>query len=160
LSLSLSFSLSLCLSISLSLWWGECEAGWRPYQDRCYFFSSSTKTWHDALTECQTYCVAQGGHLVSVHNEETVSFLTVKSIRQVSGDSITTGVSLWMGGHDSVTEGDYSWSDGSSLSHSNWGPGEPNDHSGRENCVEMGRGEKQRSEKKVSQREVIPHDVI
>lgn len=31
----------------------------------------------------------------------------------------------------------YSWSDGTPLSHTNWGHGEPNDHDGREECVEM-----------------------
>lgn len=31
----------------------------------------------------------------------------------------------------------YSWSDGSALSHTHWGPGEPNNHEGREECVEM-----------------------
>lgn len=31
----------------------------------------------------------------------------------------------------------YSWSDGTPLSHTNWGRGEPNNHEGREECVEM-----------------------
>lgn len=31
----------------------------------------------------------------------------------------------------------YTWSDGTPLSHTNWGPGEPNNHDGREDCVEM-----------------------
>lgn len=31
----------------------------------------------------------------------------------------------------------YSWSDGTPVSHTNWGHGEPNDHEGREECVEM-----------------------
>lgn len=31
----------------------------------------------------------------------------------------------------------YSWSDGTPLSHTNWGHGEPNNHEGREECVEM-----------------------
>lgn len=31
----------------------------------------------------------------------------------------------------------YHWSDGSPVSHTNWGDGEPNDHGGRENCVEL-----------------------
>ncbi|KAG9266371.1 macrophage mannose receptor 1-like, partial [Astyanax mexicanus] len=105
-------------SLSLSAL-GDCEAGWRPYQDRCYYFSSDTKTWHDALTECQS---------------KNANLMSISDIHE---RSIPNGVSLWMGGHDSVTEGDYLWSDGSALSHTNWGPGEPNDHAGRENCVEL-----------------------
>lgn len=31
----------------------------------------------------------------------------------------------------------YSWSDATPVSHTNWGPGEPNNHEGREDCVEM-----------------------
>ncbi|MEQ2193685.1 hypothetical protein XENOCAPTIV_009658 [Xenoophorus captivus] len=31
----------------------------------------------------------------------------------------------------------YSWSDGTPLSHTNWGHGEPNNHEDREDCVEM-----------------------
>ncbi|XP_029941423.1 macrophage mannose receptor 1-like [Salarias fasciatus] len=31
----------------------------------------------------------------------------------------------------------YSWSDGTPLSHTNWADGEPNNHEGREECVEM-----------------------
>lgn len=32
----------------------------------------------------------------------------------------------------------YQWSDGSPVGFTNWGSGEPNNHQGRENCVEMG----------------------
>lgn len=31
----------------------------------------------------------------------------------------------------------YQWSDGSPVTHTNWAPGEPNNHEGREECVEM-----------------------
>lgn len=31
----------------------------------------------------------------------------------------------------------YHWSDGTPVSHTNWGHNEPNNHGGRENCVEM-----------------------
>uniref|UniRef100_A0A8B9LUX4 C-type lectin domain-containing protein n=1 Tax=Astyanax mexicanus TaxID=7994 RepID=A0A8B9LUX4_ASTMX len=107
-------------SLSLSLWSDfHCDEGYLLYGNYCYHFEAEmSKTWQEA----EAYCVSQSGHLASIPNQETTSFITV---------------SLWMGGHDSVTEGDYLWSDGSALSHTNWGPGEPNDHAGRENCVEL-----------------------
>lgn len=38
--------------------------------------------------------------------------------------SIPTGVSLWIGGHDSVTEGGWEWMDRSPFRFINWAPGE------------------------------------
>uniref|UniRef100_A0A8B9LWB6 C-type lectin domain-containing protein n=1 Tax=Astyanax mexicanus TaxID=7994 RepID=A0A8B9LWB6_ASTMX len=106
-------------SLSLSAL-GDCEAGWRPYQDRCYYFSTEmSKTWQEA----EAYCVSQSGHLASIPNQETTSFITATS-------------DVWIGLND-LEFSDYLWSDGSALSHTNWGPGEPNDHAGRENCVEL-----------------------
>ncbi|KAG7266657.1 hypothetical protein CRUP_028374, partial [Coryphaenoides rupestris] len=39
----------------------------------------------------------------------------------------------WNGAHADC----HMWSDLTPLGHTNWGPGEPNNHEGRENCVEM-----------------------
>uniref|UniRef100_A0A665UEP1 C-type lectin domain-containing protein n=1 Tax=Echeneis naucrates TaxID=173247 RepID=A0A665UEP1_ECHNA len=54
----------------------------------------------------------------------------------------TKGSSKWIGLKHNPTEGGednecYSWSDGTPLSHTNWGSGEPNNHDNREECVEM-----------------------
>lgn len=38
--------------------------------------------------------------------------------------SIPTGVSLWIGAHDSVTEGGWEWMDRSPFRYINWSPGE------------------------------------
>uniref|UniRef100_A0A8B9RP03 C-type lectin domain-containing protein n=1 Tax=Astyanax mexicanus TaxID=7994 RepID=A0A8B9RP03_ASTMX len=116
----------------------HCDEGYLLYGNYCYHFEAEmSKTWQEA----EAYCVSQSGHLASIPNQETTSFITGDADRGLLTPSMTTsipnGVSLWMGGHDSVTEGDYLWSDGSALSHTNWGPGEPNDHAGRENCVEL-----------------------
>uniref|UniRef100_A0AAQ6ANF3 C-type lectin domain-containing protein n=1 Tax=Amphiprion ocellaris TaxID=80972 RepID=A0AAQ6ANF3_AMPOC len=99
-----------------------------PFNDFCYLFNFlSQRTWSDARADC----VNQGGDLLSITEPFEQAF--------IQGMTFTlnpTGISLWMGGHDSVTEG-YSWSDGTPLSHTNWGYGEPNNHEGREECVEM-----------------------
>uniref|UniRef100_A0A8C1F879 C-type lectin domain-containing protein n=1 Tax=Cyprinus carpio carpio TaxID=630221 RepID=A0A8C1F879_CYPCA len=83
------------------LWYTECfsadshcDEGYLLFGEHCYHFETETvKNWQDA----ENYCVAQNGHLVSIHKQETVSFLT---------GSVPTGISLWMGAHDSITEGE------------------------------------------------------
>uniref|UniRef100_A0A3B3UB58 C-type lectin domain-containing protein n=1 Tax=Poecilia latipinna TaxID=48699 RepID=A0A3B3UB58_9TELE len=110
--------------LSLSLAHSQCREGWREYESKCYFFSTDNKTW----TEANAYCVEQQGHLVSFHSEEELSFLTGEQLK---------GSSKWIGLRHNPIEGGYSWSDGTPLSHTNWGHGEPNNHEDREECVEM-----------------------
>ncbi|XP_060759757.1 snaclec 2-like [Neoarius graeffei] len=51
----------------------HCDQGYLLYGDYCYHFNSeSDKTWQDA----ENYCSSQNGHLASVHNQETVRFIT------------------------------------------------------------------------------------
>ncbi|TNM92320.1 hypothetical protein fugu_019332 [Takifugu bimaculatus] len=107
-----------------------CADGWtaQPHFRNCYklFHNvdwSQKKSWGAAHEDC----VARGANLVSIHNQEEEEFLS-----QYSKAS-----SKWIGLKSNPTEGGYTWSDGTPLSHTNWGPGEPNNHDGREDCVEM-----------------------
>lgn len=113
---------------------------------------SLKKSWGTAHEDC----LARGANLVSIHNQEEEEFLSLYS----------KGSSKWIGLKSNPTEGGacrvyfreqtklgskqsintkhdshiipgYSWSDGSPLSHTHWGEGEPNNHEGREDCVEM-----------------------
>uniref|UniRef100_A0A673L2M8 C-type lectin domain-containing protein n=1 Tax=Sinocyclocheilus rhinocerous TaxID=307959 RepID=A0A673L2M8_9TELE len=93
----------------------HCDEGYLLFGEHCYHFETETvKNWQDA----ENYCVAQNGHLVSIHNQETVSFI------QAQIQSVPTGVSLWMGAHDSITEGGWMWTDGSPFRYINWASGE------------------------------------
>lgn len=110
---------------------------------------SQKKSWEAA----QEDCISRGANLVSIHNHEEEEFLSVYS----------KGSTKWIGLRHNPTGGGekrlcfylnfkwnlrrepndssfitgYSWSDGTPLSHTNWGHGEPNNHEGREECVEM-----------------------
>ncbi|GLD55464.1 macrophage mannose receptor 1-like protein [Lates japonicus] len=77
---------------------------------------SLKKSWGAAYEDC----VARGANLVSIHNQEEEEFLSLYS----------KASSKWIGLKDDPTEGGYSWSDGSPLSHTNWGHGEPNNPRG------------------------------
>uniref|UniRef100_A0A8C9Z632 C-type lectin domain-containing protein n=1 Tax=Sander lucioperca TaxID=283035 RepID=A0A8C9Z632_SANLU len=77
------------------------------------------------------FCKAAGGNLASVHSEEEYSFLKTY-INQVSGVIERT----WMGGFDSVQEGVWMWSDGSTFDYKSWAPGQPDNTDGVENCLE------------------------
>uniref|UniRef100_A0A8L0DLS2 C-type lectin domain-containing protein n=1 Tax=Oncorhynchus mykiss TaxID=8022 RepID=A0A8L0DLS2_ONCMY len=82
------------------------------------------KNWLDA----ESYCASQRGHLASFHTQEELkSFLS----------TYTKGKSKWIGLKHNPTDGGYHWSDATPVSHTNWGHGEPNNHEGREDCVEM-----------------------
>ncbi|KAM8872531.1 uncharacterized protein ACB058_004460 isoform 1-T1 [Synchiropus picturatus] len=107
-----------------------CADTWtaKPHFRNCYKLFhkvdwSMKKSWSAALEDC----VARGANLVSIHSQEEEQFLS----------EYTKGSSKWIGLQSNAMEGGYSWSDGTPVSHTNWGHGEPNNHDGREQCVEM-----------------------
>uniref|UniRef100_A0A096MA02 C-type lectin domain-containing protein n=1 Tax=Poecilia formosa TaxID=48698 RepID=A0A096MA02_POEFO len=104
-----------------------CADGWTalPHFRNCYRVMTTVKkkSWEAA----QEDCISRGANLVSIHNHEEEEFLSVYS----------KGSSKWIGLRHNPIEGGYSWSDGTPLSHTNWGHGEPNNHEDREECVEM-----------------------
>uniref|UniRef100_A0A3B4X068 Macrophage mannose receptor 1-like n=1 Tax=Seriola lalandi dorsalis TaxID=1841481 RepID=A0A3B4X068_SERLL len=108
----------------------HCDPGYLLYGDFCYHFETeSVKNWHDA----EAHCSSEQGHLASFHSQEDLSFLTGEKACDNRPYSTTD---VWTGLNDLFVPG-YTWSDGTPLSHTNWGPGEPNNHEGREECVEM-----------------------
>ncbi|XP_007252805.3 macrophage mannose receptor 1 [Astyanax mexicanus] len=106
-----------------------CATGWTslPHFRQCYRLYTEEYTNKKSWAGAHEDCVARGADLVSIHNAEEEIFMA----------EYTKGKTQWIGLSRNALEGDYLWSDGSALSHTNWGPGEPNDHAGRENCVEL-----------------------
>nr|XP_033795721.1 low affinity immunoglobulin epsilon Fc receptor-like isoform X2 [Geotrypetes seraphini] len=103
----------------------ECPEKWNKFQNNCYYFSSSTKTWQDA----RKYCMENEADLAIVNNQTEQDFIN-KRIQTTRS---------WIGLHDTLKEGEWIWVDNSSLTFQAWSPGEPNDADSLrgEDCVEV-----------------------
>ncbi|XP_037543811.1 galactose-specific lectin nattectin [Nematolebias whitei] len=104
-----------------------CPPSWTLYQSRCFLFKSTEMTWGDA----EAYCTDQDGHLASFRDEAEYYFIRGLIVKD-SG----TNTKSWVGGTKGQ-DGDWTWSDGSQITYTHWGPGEPNNMGGHENCMDM-----------------------
>uniref|UniRef100_A0A8C4SM36 C-type lectin domain-containing protein n=1 Tax=Erpetoichthys calabaricus TaxID=27687 RepID=A0A8C4SM36_ERPCA len=104
--------------------------GWDNFGSSCYKVKDNTKTWLSSRRDC----INEGGDLVSIESPSENQYVSSK-MALASGD-------FWIGystlGFFGRTWLIMHWSDNSPVSYTNWGPNEPNNHLGRENCVEMG----------------------
>ncbi|NXS81839.1 MRC1 protein, partial [Erpornis zantholeuca] len=93
---------------------GGCPAHWILFKNQCYkFFGSGYVYWSTA----RRICISLGGDLASIPNEQVQAFLTYH-LKDVSSDP-------WIGLNDMLSELNFVWSDGSSLSYTNWAKGSP-----------------------------------
>lgn len=75
-------------------------------------------------------CVAQGGHLVSIHDQATQDEVRNTAYGLMPGN-------WWIGLSDVALEGTFVWTDGTPLDHTSWAGGEPNNAGGIENCAHL-----------------------
>ncbi|XP_030611904.1 macrophage mannose receptor 1 [Archocentrus centrarchus] len=93
---------------------GGCAPEWLAFQGKCYkFVVGDDKNWHDA----RTYCINQGGNLLSVISEKEQAFLTTQMLNYKKD--------FWIGMNDVNWDMHFVWTDGKSISYTNWGLGEP-----------------------------------
>ncbi|XP_036600274.1 secretory phospholipase A2 receptor isoform X1 [Trichosurus vulpecula] len=92
-----------------------CEPGWNPYNYNCYQFQKEGKTWKTALHSCQS----NGSDLINIASlAETEFFITLLIDENVS--------ETWIGMSSHSNPVSFEWSNGSSVTFTNWHIHEPN----------------------------------
>nr|XP_006816218.1 PREDICTED: uncharacterized protein LOC102809517 [Saccoglossus kowalevskii] len=107
---------------------GYCPEGFLEHTEKCYQFNGGDESyvvdWYTARDRCRS----AGGDLATIHSQALQAYLT-SNLRDIE-------YSMWIGLSDTIQEGKYRWTDGSSVDYYNWRAGEPNGEN-QENCVEM-----------------------
>ena len=80
--------------------------------------------------DAEASCVSQGGHLVSIHDQDTQDAV-------FNGAWALSNERWWLGLTDRAVEGEFLWSDASPVDYTSWAWDEPNDSGGKEDCTEM-----------------------
>jgi hypothetical protein len=108
-----------------------CESGWTetPDESRCMRAYSGSATWDEALTACEDL----DGTLVRIADSTEENFVAAL-VADESGSA-----EYWIGYNDIDSEGNFEWTDGETVTYSNWRSGEPND-SGGEDCTQVEAG--------------------
>jgi len=101
-----------------------CPDGWVQMDNKCFSREFQSATWYDA----NAFCIANGGSLVSILNQERQQFI----------DSQTGQINIWIGLSKVNSGGSYVWQVGNSTiplgRYTNWGNGQPTTSSGND-CV-------------------------
>jgi hypothetical protein len=88
----------------------------------CYLLGESSGSWRDGRDFCQGW----GGDLAQLVSREENELASERSEDDV-----------WIGAREFDGEGTFRWLDGDELDDASWGPGQPDDYQGREDCVEL-----------------------
>ncbi|XP_072021135.1 perlucin-like protein [Amphiura filiformis] len=109
--------------------YGSCPPEWLPHEENCYFISTDRLTFHAAQTSCQS----MGAELTSVHSAAENTFL----LHEMQASGIQ---GMWIGLHDTSSEGNFQWTDGTPFDYFDWKENEPNNFAD-EDCVHLWRYE-------------------
>ncbi|XP_012734656.3 C-type lectin domain family 4 member M [Fundulus heteroclitus] len=101
-----------------------CPTHWRVFEAKCYFVSTAKKNW----TESRRACIAEGADLLIINSDEEQKF---------ANGMLGKEQNAWIGLTDSLTEGVWTWVDGTPVTTTYWGTGQPNSHGGDQDCGEL-----------------------
>ncbi|CAG2201484.1 unnamed protein product [Mytilus edulis] len=110
-----------------------CPTSWSHYGDKCFFLSRDNETFADSLKLCEVIGRQYGrsASLATVDDAKTQQFLANLMIK-------INSIGMYIGLNDLVTEGEFHWiANGKQATYFNWGPTQPNNRGGNENCVAM-----------------------
>ena len=99
-----------------------CNPGYKTHEGTCYRFHTDKQTWDGALFQS----AKDNATLVSFHASHEEAFV------QTLVPPGNTGL-IWTGLNDRITEGTYTWSDGTSVEYTTWKANEPTGK--KEDCV-------------------------
>ncbi|KAK4303964.1 hypothetical protein Pmani_024063 [Petrolisthes manimaculis] len=102
---------------------GHCPQGWLPIGTTCLMVSDERKTFDEARHACSAL-----SSVLSVHTPFQQGYLT--AALNLVGEDVWLGVTSW-----GSQGGNFLWVDGSSLTYTNWAPGEPDGATTGEACV-------------------------
>ncbi|XP_030000888.1 low affinity immunoglobulin epsilon Fc receptor-like [Sphaeramia orbicularis] len=103
----------------------SCETGWSKFGMNCYYDSVTELDWvHSRLV-----CLSMGADLVSINTAEEQAFIN---------GLLSPQVNAWIGLNDIHSEGKWKWVDGTAVTTTFWGPGQPNSYNGtNQDCGEL-----------------------
>ena len=104
----------------------KCDSGWLHSGTKCLKFFAANATFDEARKSCKC---DNAGELVSVPDEARNTL-----VKQLTGGKVKT----WIGGTDAVTEGTFTWTDGTAWSFTKWmNANQPNNGGtdGNQDCV-------------------------
>ncbi|MDA0833414.1 MAG: SUMF1/EgtB/PvdO family nonheme iron enzyme [Planctomycetota bacterium] len=84
-----------------------------------YKFFSEVLTWREAKARCEE----MGGHLATIESDAENNLVADLAENSIPNRNAMDGV--WIGATDEHKEGEWKWIDGSPLSFTKWGPGQP-----------------------------------
>ncbi|KAI8486421.1 hypothetical protein Bbelb_359200 [Branchiostoma belcheri] len=106
-----------------------CPDGFTKFGGACFKVYQQTASYNQA----RQFCVNKGGLLAMPKDEKTDDFLWRLK------NAVDSGSYFWFGLSDENREGQWRWEDGTILNKSadwtNWRPGQPDNHNGKEDCA-------------------------
>jgi hypothetical protein len=93
-----------------------------PATNRAYRVFFALRTHAEAIGDC----AAVGAHLVTITSADEQAFVAA-----------LVGRDAWLGGFQGVGEGTWFWSTGERFDYTNWGPNQPDDAGGNEDCAQL-----------------------
>ena len=130
----------LCLLLGLQQIVADCPPYWTQFQNNCYRYYGKKVSWKEAEEVCNNHSPAKHyewatvGHLTSINTQAEQDF--VYTLWASSRESAEAQPNCWIGFMVNEENADFTWSDESPTSYTNWDTQRPNNQ-GVEKCAEM-----------------------